>query len=112
MKSKSVETITSNDEYVRMRIFDGELPFKNCYIVMRFANPLRMFAFRPDAESFMEYIRNQNGDNIPKINERGDVVYEVNYSILEREIELFHPSWLPKKKTFNVIDKPPEVGYE
>lgn len=112
MKSKSVETITSNDEYVRMRIYDGELPLKHCYIVMRYSNPLRMFAFKDDAERFLQFYKETNKDYIPPRNERGDIVYEVTYSILEREIELFHPSWLPKKKTFNVIDKPPEVGYE
>lgn len=26
MKSRAVQTITSNEEYVRMRIFDGDLP--------------------------------------------------------------------------------------
>lgn len=26
MKSKTVETVTNNEDFVRMRIFDGELP--------------------------------------------------------------------------------------
>jgi hypothetical protein len=26
MKSRTVETVTNNEDYVRLRIFDGELP--------------------------------------------------------------------------------------
>lgn len=31
MKSTTVETITSNEQHVRMRIFDGDLPANEAY---------------------------------------------------------------------------------